>query len=131
MNKKTAILLLNLGTPDSPSVKDVKEYLQEFLSDSRVIDINALGRLLLVNFVIAPRRAPKSAKEYKKLFKIGEGKSPLLTYSKSIQEKLQNLVKDNCHVELAMRYGNPGMEDAIDKLEKEGYEKHYDCRFSP
>jgi len=123
MNKKTAILLLNLGTPDSPKVKDVKEYLQEFLSDGRVLDINPLGRLLLVNFVIAPTRAPKSAIEYEKLFKIGGGKSPLLAYGETVQEKLQKLVEDNCHVKLAMRYGNPGMEDAIDELEKEGFDK--------
>lgn len=123
MNKKTGILLLNLGTPDSPSVKDVKEYLMEFLSDGRVIDINPFSRLLLVSFVIAPFRAPKSAIEYEKLFKIGNGKSPLLTYGQSIQSKLQTLLKENYTVELAMRYGNPGMEDVLDKMEKESYDK--------
>jgi len=123
MKKKTGILLLNLGTPDSPSVKDVKKYLMEFLTDGRVIDINALGRLLLVNFIIVPTRGPKSAIEYEKLFKIGNGSSPLLTYGKSIQRKVQELSDDNCTVELAMRYGNPSMEATLDKMEKENYDK--------
>ena len=66
--KKIGVLLLNLGTPDSPSVKDVRVYLREFLNDPRVIDINPIARLILVNLIIVTFRAPKSAKEYKKLF---------------------------------------------------------------
>ena len=68
---KTGILLVNLGTPDSPAVKDVRKYLREFLSDPRVIDTSPLARWLLVNFIIAPIRAPKSAKLYQKIWKIG------------------------------------------------------------
>ena len=85
--RKKGVLILNLGTPNSPSVKDVRVYLREFLNDPRVIDIGRIAQLLLVNLIIVPFRAPKSAKEYKKLFKIGNGKSPLLTYGKNLREK--------------------------------------------
>ena len=57
MKLKTAVLLINLGTPDSPSVKDVRKYLFQFLNDPRVIDISALARFLLVNLIIVPFRA--------------------------------------------------------------------------
>ena len=63
---KTGVILINLGTPDSPSTADVRKYLREFLMDKRVIDIPYWKRSLLVNGIIAPFRAPKSAKEYKK-----------------------------------------------------------------
>ena len=63
--KKTGVLLIQLGTPDSPSTKDVRRYLSEFLNDPRVIDLPWLGRKLLVNGIIVPFRAPKSAKIYK------------------------------------------------------------------
>ena len=65
---KTGVLLVNLGTPDSPSVPDVRKYLREFLMDSRVIDIPFASRFMLVNGIIAPFRAPKSAKVYKELW---------------------------------------------------------------
>ncbi len=61
MMTKTGVLLVNLGTPDSPSVKDVRKYLFEFLNDPRVIDIPSALRFILVNFIIVPFRAPKSA----------------------------------------------------------------------
>ncbi|MBP8155857.1 MAG: ferrochelatase, partial [Leadbetterella sp.] len=61
---KTGVLLVNLGTPDSPSVPDVRKYLREFLWDERVLDIPAVPRWLLVNGIIAPFRSPKSAKIY-------------------------------------------------------------------
>jgi ferrochelatase len=60
--RKTGVLIVNLGTPDSPSVPDVRKYLREFLMDERVIDIPYLNRWLLINLIIAPFRAPKSAK---------------------------------------------------------------------
>ena len=68
MTDKKGILLINLGTPDSPSVPDVRKYLREFLMDPRVIDINAVGRTLLVKGIIAPFRGPKSAKSYKAIW---------------------------------------------------------------
>ena len=76
---KQGILLVTLGTPDSTSVADVRKYLREFLSDKRVIDIPAVPRWMLVNLIIAPFRAPKSAAEYRKLFT--ERGSPLKFYT--------------------------------------------------
>ena len=66
--KKTGVLLIQLGTPDSPRVSDVRSYLSEFLNDPRVIDIPFLLRTILVNCIIVPFRAPKSAKVYKELW---------------------------------------------------------------
>ena len=123
--RKKGVLILNLGTPNSPSVKDVRVYLREFLNDPRVIDIGRIAQLLLVNLIIVPFRAPKSAKEYKKLFKIGGGKSPLLTYGESLTEKLKSLANDQFDIELAMRYGSPSMEDVLGKMRMENYDEIY------
>ena len=60
---KTCVLLINLGTPDSPSTKDVRKYLFEFLNDPRVIDINPIGRFFLVNFIIVPFQSAKIGKD--------------------------------------------------------------------
>ena len=121
--KKTGILLLQLGTPDSPSVSDVRRYLTEFLNDPRVIDIPWLARKLLVNLIIVPFRAPKSAKIYKELWEHGNGKSPLMTYSLSLQKKLQDKLADGAKVELAMRYGNPSTQSVLEKMRKDNYDK--------
>ena len=79
---KTTVLLLNLGTPDSPSVRDVRSYLSQFLNDPRVIDIPYLLRKILVNLIIVPFRAPKSAKIYKALW-TDQG-SPTIVYGESV-----------------------------------------------
>lgn len=121
--KKTGILLLQLGTPDSPSVSDVRRYLSEFLNDPRVIDIPWLARKLLVNLIIVPFRAPKSAKVYKELWEYGKGKSPLMTYTLSLQQKLQEKIGNNAKVELAMRYGNPSTQSVLEKMRKDNYDK--------
>jgi ferrochelatase len=121
--KKTGVLLVNLGTPDSPKVSDVKKYLREFLNDGRVIDINAVGRKLLVNGIIAPTRGPKSAKEYKKLFKIGEGSSPLLTYGINLTEKVKKMSHNQFDTYLAMRYGNPSMEKVLGEMRLKNYDQ--------
>jgi len=121
MIPKTCVLLINLGTPDSPSVKDVRIYLREFLNDPRVIDIPAIARFFLVNFIIVPFRAPKSAKIYNELWT--EGGSPILFYSRSVQKKLQQVLGNNFEVELAMRYQNPGLDEVLAQIEKKNYEK--------
>ena len=121
MKPKTGILLVNLGTPDSPSVKDVRIYLREFLNDPRVIDIPAIARFFLVNFIIVPFRAPKSAKIYKELWT--ENGSPILFYGRSVQKKLKQALGDNFDVELAMRYQNPGLDEVLTQMEKKNYEK--------
>src|SRR3954463_1769905 len=103
----SAVLLLNLGSPDSASVPDVKRYLREFLGDGRVIDKpdSALLRSFLVNGLIIPFRAKNSAHAYSTVW-TPEG-SPLIVTSKRTQEKLQ--ARLDLPVELAMNYGNPSI----------------------
>lgn len=111
---KIGVLLVNLGTPDSPRVPDVRKYLREFLMDGRVIDIPFLSRWLLVNLIIAPFRAPKSARVYRKLWT--ENGSPLLFFGKHNEKQLQDLLGDEFVVKLGMRYQNPGIRQALEKL---------------
>lgn len=113
MSKK-GILLVNLGTPDSPAVPDVKKYLDQFLMDERVIDIPAFNRTLLVKGIIVPFRSPKTAKLYKEIW--GENGSPLLYYSKLQAKMLQDRLGDGYHVELAMRYQTPSIASALANL---------------
>jgi ferrochelatase len=112
---KKGILLVNLGTPDSPETRDVRRYLDEFLMDPRVIDINPISRALLVKGIIAPFRAPKSGKLYKQIWNTETG-SPLLHYSKLQHHALQQRLGDEYQVELAMRYQNPSIEAALNRL---------------
>ncbi len=111
---KRAIVLMNLGSPDSTEVKDVKKYLMEFLMDKRVIDYPYLLRLLLVGGIIVPFRSPKTAEAYKTVWT--KDGSPLVVLSKQLQHALQAKVDEP--VELAMRYGNPTMEHAFENLLK-------------
>ncbi|MBO9618937.1 MAG: ferrochelatase [Niabella sp.] len=112
--RKTGVILMNLGSPDSTAVKDVKKYLDEFLMDERVIDKPWLLRLLLVKGIINPFRAPKSAEAYKTIW-WKEG-SPLIVLSKQLQEALQK--KTTLPIELSMRYGNPTPEASYNALLK-------------
>ena len=121
MKKKTAVLLINLGTPDSPSVGDVRKYLFQFLNDARVIDIPWLLRALLVNLIIVPFRAPKSAKIYQELW-TKEG-SPLLLHSKNVTQKVQEKLKDKADVYLAMRYQSPSIDSVLEEIRKKNYAK--------
>ncbi len=111
---KTGVLVVNLGTPDAPDYPSVYRYLQEFLTDKRVIDIPWLPRNLLVRGVIAPFRSNSSAKLYKILWT--ENGSPLKYYGERLVEELQPLLGEEYIVELAMRYQSPSVESAIDKL---------------
>ena len=122
---KTGVLLINLGTPDSPSTRDVRSYLSEFLNDPRVIDINAVGRAILVNGIIVPFRAPKSAKIYKELWQLWGGSSPLLTYGLQLKKDLQRKFdpSENVTVEFAMRYKNPSLPSVLEKMQKVGYDQ--------
>ena len=117
----TGVLLIQLGTPDSPSVPDVRKYLSEFLNDPRVIDIPYLLRKFLVNVIIVPFRAPKSAKLYKQLWT--DKGSPLLFHSENLREKVQAALGSNFEVELAMRYQSPSMDSVLERMRKKGYEK--------
>ncbi|MCE3283570.1 MAG: ferrochelatase [Chitinophagaceae bacterium] len=112
MNPDKAILLMNLGSPDSTSVKDVKRYLTEFLMDERVIDSPYWKRALLVKGLIVPFRAPRSAKAYQSIWT--ENGSPLIQLTKDLQQAVQK--NFDSVVEINMRYGNPSTEDVLRKL---------------
>ena len=112
MSANKGVLLVNLGSPDSPAVGDVRRFLREFLMDCRVLDIPWVIRFFLVQFLILPSRPKKSAEAYRKVW-LPEG-SPLVIISKKVCEALRSRVE--APVELAMRYQNPRIEKAIDNL---------------
>jgi ferrochelatase len=118
MNKK-AILLINTGTPDAPTVKAVRSYLSQFLNDPRVIDLPWLAHKLLVNLIIIPFRSPKSARLYRKIW-TPEG-SPLLLNSRRLKEKLQQKLAGKASVFFAMRYGNPSIQSVIEEINRGKY----------
>mgnify|MGYP006414858083 FL=1 len=118
---KTTVLLVNLGTPESPRVSDVRSYLSQFLNDPRVIDIPYLLRKILVNLIIVPFRAPKSAKIYKDLW-TPEG-SPIIIHGNAAKQKLQTQLGDQYQVELAMRYKNPSIPSVLERIRKSNPDK--------
>ena len=103
---------MNLGSPDSTSVKDVRKYLNEFLMDGRVIDIPYLVRALLVKGIIVPFRAPKSAEAYRTIWT--DKGSPLVEFTRQLQNKVQQQI--DYPVTIAMRYGSPSPKDAYEEL---------------
>ena len=113
MKPHTGVLLINLGTPDSPEVPDVRKYLREFLMDGRVIDIPFWQRFLLINLIIAPFRAKSSSEEYKKLW-TPKG-SPLLFHGVKIRELLQESLGPEYRVVFGMRYQSPSIRQALDE----------------
>ncbi|MGY6648114.1 ferrochelatase [Wenyingzhuangia sp. IMCC45574] len=110
------ILLVNLGSPNSTSVKDVRNYLDEFLMDDRVIDVPYVTRCLLVKGIILNTRPKQSAEAYSKVWT--KDGSPLIVISEKFTKKVKNLV--DAPIELAMRYGSPSIESGIEKLAKKG-----------
>ncbi len=113
---KTTVLLINLGTPDSPSTSDVRSYLRQFLNDPRVIDLPWLVRKILVNLIIVPFRAPKSAKIYQQLWT--EQGSPILLHGRNVQAALQERLGDGFRVELAMRYKHPSIPETLERIRR-------------
>ena len=119
---KTGLLLINLGTPDDTSTSAVRRYLREFLSDPRVIDIGAVGRWFLLNLIILPTRPKKSAEAYRLVWHAEHG-SPLLMHSRALAAGVAAQLGAEWHVELAMRYGNPSIESALEKLRAAGVDR--------
>lgn len=113
---KRAVLLVNLGSPDSPSVPDVRRYLREFLMDGRVLDTPWPVRFSVVNFAILPKRPAESAHAYSKIWTT-EG-SPLVVISRHVQALLQQRL--SIPVVLAMRYQNPSIDSAVKALAAQG-----------
>lgn len=124
MKQKTGVLLIQLGTPDSPSTRHVARYLGEFLNDPRVIDLPWIVRKILVNGIIVPFRSPKSAKVYRELWSLGQGQSPLLSHSLATRDALaQRFDPEEVTVEIAMRYRNPSLEEALERMRVANYSR--------
>ena len=113
---KQGVILLNLGSPDSTEVSDVRRYLREFLMDGRVLDAPFAIRWFLVNCLILPTRPRESAEAYEEIWQ--EDGSPLVITSRKQQEALAT--KLDIPVELGMRYGNPSTPDALKRLLDQG-----------
>src|SRR5688572_166568 len=116
----TGVLMVNVGTPDSPRTADVRRYLRQFLSDPRVVDAPRWWWLPLLNLVILPLRAPKSAHAYASIW-TKEG-SPLLVQSARQRELLANELGPDYAVELAMGCGEPSIPAALEALCARGSE---------
>jgi ferrochelatase len=112
------VLLVNLGTPESPRVRDVRRYLREFLSDPLVIDLPAPWRWLLLRAVILPFRPRRSAAAYQAIW-TDEG-SPLLVHSRAFADSLTKELGEGFVVELAMRYGRPAVAPALRRMASAG-----------
>lgn len=117
MSKK-GLLLLNIGSPQSYEVTDVKKYLRTFLMDEDIINIPFFVRWPLVNGIIVPRRSPYSAANYKKIWMEGEG-SPLTVYTKRFTTKLQENLGSQYVVKIGMRYSEPSIQKALREFSKE------------
>jgi protoporphyrin/coproporphyrin ferrochelatase len=120
-NGKTAVLLMNVGSPDKPKPWAVWIYLTEFLNDKRVIDLPWALRKFLVNFIIIPFRLMNSTRLYKLLWT--DKGSPLIFHSLEMREKLQVKLGNNYKVFVAMRYRNPEYREVIAQIKREGF-KH-------
>ncbi len=120
---KKAVILVNTGTPDSPSVSDVRRFLREFLSDPMVIDLPWLLRKILVNLIIVPFRATRSAEKYSLLW--NEQGSPLRTSMEAVVRRLGERLGDGFQVMGAMRYGNPSLSMVMDKVRKGSFSTVY------
>lgn len=119
---KRAVLLVNLGSPDSTAVPDVRRYLREFLGDERVIDRPGQPfRWLLVNGIITTFRAPKSSKAYQEVWQ-PDG-SPLIITSKSVHRKLAANLGAEAPVYLAMRYGTPSIASVVGQMVADGIDE--------
>ena len=116
--KRTGIVFINVGTPDSPHPKAVGKYLREFLMDPHVVDIPFLARWFLVHGLIVPRRSHQSAALYQKIWT--PTGSPLLSHTLALAQKVQEKLADTHLVLPAMRYGNPSLRSAVEKFREAG-----------
>lgn len=123
------VLLVNLGTPDSTEVKDVRRYLGEFLMDPRVISLPSLFRWMLVKLIILPRRPKASAKAYAKIWM--PGGSPLAVHGQALTEAVQSTLGEPYRVRLAMRYGQPSLQSEIRALTEAGVDRIVVCPLFP
>ncbi len=118
-----ALLLVNLGTPESTSVSDVRAYLREFLSDPRVVEAPRAVWWFVLNGVILPFRPRKSAEAYEKIWNHERDESPLKTITRAQAEGLAARLGGAARVDWAMRYGRPSIAGRIEALMREGHER--------
>ena len=121
VNKKTGILIANLGTPDAPERKSVARFLREFLSDPRVVDLPRFLWLPLLNLVIIPLRAGRSAAAYREIW-WPEG-SPLLVLTERLAERLRGRLQGRRPVEIGMRYREPSIRIGLERLQQAGVDE--------
>jgi ferrochelatase len=119
--EKIAIVLINLGTPKAPNRKSVKRFLSEFLNDPFVIDLPYIARKILVNCIIVPFRAGKSTNMYKKIWT--KNGSPIMIHSMVLLEKLKQEENLQYNFYLAMRYGNPSINQIFSLIQTQDYNK--------
>ena len=121
----SAVVLVNLGTPDAPTRKAVRRYLKEFLSDPRVVEIPRLVWWFILNLIILPFRSGKSAAKYKTIW-TREG-SPLKVHTQAQANLLRALLAERGHanltVAMAMRYGSPSLPEVLDSLKAAGVDR--------
>lgn len=119
---KSGVLLTNLGTPDSPTTGALRRYLREFLSDPRVVEIPRLVWLVILHGIILRVRPKKSAKLYESIWT--EQGSPLLVISQQQKAKVEHILTekygDKVMVDVAMRYGNPSIGNALERFQASG-----------
>ena len=118
---RVGVLLINLGTPDAPDARAVRRYLAEFLSDPRVIEIPAIAWKPILHGVILRTRPRKSAEAYRLIW-TNDG-SPLAAIAQRQAHALRDRIGDIAQVEYAMRYGNPGIADAIERMVEGGCDR--------
>ncbi len=120
--KQKAVLLVNVGTPDSPDTSGVRRYLAQFLNDKRIIDLPWLFRKILVNLIIVPFRSPKSARLYRRMWAPG-GSSPLLLNMEKFAAGLRHHLAPSYRVYTAMRYGNPSLAKVLEDIRKKNFDE--------
>ncbi len=120
---KTGLLLVNLGTPETPDAKGVRAYLKQFLSDRRIIETSPLIWQPILRGIILNTRPRKSAKAYAKIWRTESNESPLRFYTRRQAEELQTRMGDAVMVEWAMRYGSPSIESKLQAMKDAGCER--------
>ena len=119
--QKTAVVLMNLGTPDAPDKKSVGKFLGKFLNDPRVIDLPYLARKILVNLIIVPFRKGKSSKMYQKVWT--EHGSPIIFHGNNLVNKLNEGKTESLEYFLAMRFGQPSLVKVLEEIRNQHFSK--------
>lgn len=120
---RVGVILVNLGTPNSPDAKSVRRYLREFLSDRRVVDYPRLLWWPLLNGIILNTRPPKTAKLYREIWNEADDESPLKTFTRLQANYVRDRLADGIVTEYAMRYGEPSIEGRIKEMQAAGCDR--------